>query len=124
MLAPADGRVAFVGRVAGRAVVSVDHVAPDGVGILRTTYEPVVAAVAVGATIRRGEVLGDLGPAASSHCAATGCLHWGARRDETYVDPMSLLGGRVRLWTPREGSVPPRATHGRDVSGQRAPGTG
>lgn len=47
VLAAADGVVVFAGPLAGRGVVSVQH--PDG---LRTTYEPVTAAVAAGAAVR------------------------------------------------------------------------
>lgn len=95
--APAGGVVAFVGVVAGKPVVSIDHADPDGEGLIRTTYEPITSAVAAGAPIRAGEALGTV--AGGSHCAGD-CLHWGARRDGEYVDPLSLLRGRVRLWTP------------------------
>jgi hypothetical protein len=30
-------------------------------------------------------------------CPAAACLHWGLRRGEVYLDPMLLLGFRVRL---------------------------
>ena len=84
--------MAFAGRVAGRGVVSVDH--PDG---LRTTYEPVAARVSRGDRVTRASVLGVLEPA-PSHCGALACLHWGLRRGETYLDPLTLVGAvRVRL---------------------------
>ena len=51
------GVVRYAGRVAGRGVVSVTH--PGG---LRTTYEPVLATVPVGAPVRAGDVLGRLEP--------------------------------------------------------------
>ena len=92
VLAPAAGTVAFVGRVAGRGVVSVDH--PGG---LRTTYEPVAARVSRGELVARGTVLGLLEPG-PSHCPPATCLHWGLRRGTTYLDPLALLGPvRVRL---------------------------
>lgn len=94
VLAPADGTVVFAGQVAGRGVVSIDH---DGG--LRTTYEPVTAAVAAGQRLTAGAVLGRLLP---GHCQQT-CLHWGARRGTEYVDPLGLLrSGKVRLlpWDP------------------------
>ena len=92
VLAPAAGTVAFVGRVAGRGVVSVDH--PGG---LRTTYQPVAARVSRGEPVDRGAVLGLLEPG-PSHCPPVTCLHWGLRRGTTYLDPLALLGGvRVRL---------------------------
>ena len=90
--AAGDGVVVFAGMVAGRPVVSVDHA--DG---LRTTYEPVAPVVAAGQAVRRGDPLGTLS-AGHAGCPAAACLHWGLRRGETYLDPLSLLRPpRVRL---------------------------
>ncbi|SFO58293.1 Peptidase family M23 [Geodermatophilus obscurus] len=90
--AAGDGIVVFAGMVAGRPVVSVDHA-----GGLRTTYEPVAPAVAAGQEVRRGDALGTLA-AGHEGCPAAACLHWGLRRGETYLDPLSLLRPpRVRL---------------------------
>ncbi|MEU3490233.1 M23 family metallopeptidase [Streptomyces massasporeus] len=86
--AVARGRVAFAGRVAGRGVVSVDLTA-TGDPPLRTTYEPVTAAVEKGEEVDPGEVIGMV-EASGSHCTAT-CVHWGLRRGEGYVNPLSLL---------------------------------
>ncbi|MFC8670724.1 murein hydrolase activator EnvC family protein [Streptomyces sp. NPDC057199] len=86
--AVAPGRVSFAGRVAGRGVVSVEL---NGTGDppLRTTYEPVRATAKKGAEVAAGEVIGVLEPT-GSHCPAS-CLHWGLRRANTYLDPLSLL---------------------------------
>ncbi|MFJ6611893.1 murein hydrolase activator EnvC family protein [Streptomyces sp. NPDC091289] len=100
VLAAADGRVSFAGRVAGRGVLVIE-VSGSGSPPLRTTYEPVRARVEKGATVRAGQPVGVLedGP---FHCAE-GCLHWGLRRGEAYLDPLSLLppallrGGPSRL---------------------------
>ncbi|PWW23264.1 peptidase M23-like protein [Geodermatophilus normandii] len=90
--AAGDGVVVFAGMVAGRPVVSVDHA-----GGLRTTYEPVDAVVAAGQAVARGAPLGWL-LAGHEGCPATACLHWGLRRGEVYLDPLSLLRPpRVRL---------------------------
>ncbi|MEV7115217.1 M23 family metallopeptidase [Streptomyces anulatus] len=88
VLAATDGRVSFAGRVAGRGVVAIE-VAGSGSPPLRTTYEPVRALVEEGASTRAGQPVGVLeqGP---FHCAE-GCLHWGLRRGDTYLDPLSLL---------------------------------
>ncbi|MFD4339335.1 murein hydrolase activator EnvC family protein [Streptomyces anulatus] len=88
VLAAADGRVSFAGRVAGRGVVAIE-VAGSGSPPLRTTYEPVRALVEEGASTRAGQPVGVLeeGP---FHCAE-GCLHWGLRRGDAYLDPLSLL---------------------------------
>ena len=92
VVAAGAGTVAFAGMVAGRPVVSVDHA--DG---LRTTYEPVQAGVAAGQPVSRGAPLGVLA-AGHDGCPAEACLHWGLRRGETYLDPLSLLRPpRVRL---------------------------
>ncbi|CCH89785.1 Peptidase M23 [Modestobacter italicus] len=92
VLAAGAGVVAFAGLVAGRPVVSVVH--PGG---LRTTYEPVQPTVAAGQAVARGTPLGLLVPGHAG-CPAEACLHWGLRRGEVYLDPLSLLRPpRVRL---------------------------
>ncbi len=85
VLAAGDGVVVFAGMVAGRPVVSVDHT-----GGLRTTYEPVDPAVGAGQQVARGAVLGTLS-GGHAGCPVAACLHWGLRRGEDYLDPLSLL---------------------------------
>lgn len=86
-----SGTVTFAGRIAGRGVVVVSH------GDTRTTYEPVAASVSRGDAVGRGAVLGRL-ELLGSHCLPRACLHWGLVRDETYLDPLTLVGrGPVRL---------------------------
>jgi len=95
VLAAGDGVVVFAGMVAGRPVVSIDH--PNG---LRTTYEPVDPSVAAGTRVTRGSPIGTL---TSGHrgCPVEACLHWGARRGEAYLDPLTLLRPPpVRLLPP------------------------
>lgn len=85
------GRVTFAGRLAGRGVVVVDH------GATRTTYEPVTASRTIGERVSAGEPIGSL-EVVGSHCFPRSCLHWGWIRDETYLDPLDLVGaGPVRL---------------------------
>lgn len=93
VLAARAGTVRFAGPVAGRGVVVLVH--PDGVS---TEYEPVAAVVAPGQRVRAGQRIGVLRGAHRS-CAPATCLHWGARRGNAYLDPMSLLRplGVVRL---------------------------
>lgn len=87
--AAGPGTVVFAGPLAGRPVVSVAH--PGG---LRTSYEPVAAAVRAGQSVGASSPLGRLA-AGHSGCPAAACLHWGAmwgpaaRAD--YVDPLGLL---------------------------------
>jgi murein DD-endopeptidase MepM/ murein hydrolase activator NlpD len=94
--AAAAATVVFAGVLAGRPVVSLQH--PSG---LRTTYEPVRAAVRAGQRVDATTALGTLMPGHAG-CGAPACLHWGAmwgpasRAD--YVDPLGLLvGAPVRL---------------------------
>ncbi|MFI8002756.1 murein hydrolase activator EnvC family protein [Streptomyces sp. NPDC086010] len=86
--AAAPGRVVFAGPVAGRGVVSVE-VADSGEPPLRFTYEPVRAEVSAGDEVSAGQLVGVVGPE-PSHCAG-GCLHWGLRRGDVYLDPLTLL---------------------------------
>ncbi|KQT91087.1 hypothetical protein ASG49_12145 [Marmoricola sp. Leaf446] len=93
------GRVSFSGTVAGRGVVVVDH------GGVRTTYQPVAARIPVDQQVARGEVVGRLA-LAGSHCLPAACLHWGLRRGEDYLDPLTLVGGGpVRLLPFFDGAV-------------------
>ncbi len=97
----AAGTVVFAGLLAGRPVVSVEH--PGG---LRTSYEPVQAAVRAGQSVAASTALGRLA-AGHSGCPAAACLHWGAmwgpaaRAD--YLDPLGLLAStpvRLKPLTP------------------------
>lgn len=90
VLSPAGGVVVFTGRVVDREVLTVRHA--DG---LRSSLEPVAAVLPVGSVVSPGDVVGHV--ATGGHCS--GCLHWGVRDGERYVDPLSLLGsdGTVRL---------------------------
>jgi hypothetical protein len=85
--AVAPGTVTWAGAVAGRGVVTVSH------GDLRSTYEPVTAAVQVGRQVSAGTLLGRL--ADGGHCA--GCLHLGAVTAGGYRDPWPLLAPQIRL---------------------------
>jgi murein DD-endopeptidase MepM/ murein hydrolase activator NlpD len=93
--------VTFAGAVAGRGVVVIRHA--DGVS---TEYEPVEPLVSRGALVHGGQQIGYV-HGVHGTCAFDTCLHWGARRDGQYLDPMLLLQplGAVRLlpWTDRGG---------------------
>ena len=91
--APAPGVVRVAGRVAGKAVVSIDH--PHrilGRTGWRTTYEGGLAAVAVGDTVGTGDPLGVV----ITHAHTRG-LHWGLKNGKVYADPMLLLRRAVIL---------------------------
>lgn len=85
---PADGVVAFVGAVAGRGVLTIDH----GGGLV-TTLEPVVGELVPGTRVQRGEAVATL--ALGGHAAA-GRLHFGVRLNGDYINPLLLLGGVPR----------------------------
>ncbi|CAB4849568.1 MAG: peptidoglycan DD-metalloendopeptidase family protein [Actinobacteria bacterium] len=84
--AAGSGVITWASQIAGRGVVVVLH--PDG---RRTTYEPLNPAVAVGQVVITGEVIGSIAPG-TGHCGrGPRCLHWGLRRGQEYLNPMSVL---------------------------------
>jgi len=94
VLAVDAGRVTHAAVVAGRGTVTVAHRAG-----LSSTYEPLMSMVANGTVVRAGDRVGTLrardGP---GHCGVRVCLHLGARRGSTYLDPYPLLvRGRLAL---------------------------
>jgi len=95
VLAADRGLILYAGPLADRSLVSIEH--PGG---LRTTYEPVQPTVRVGEEVQRGQVIGTL-QAGHPGCPAKApavCLHWGAHRQRTYLNPLRLLqSGRITL---------------------------
>ncbi|MER7071239.1 peptidoglycan DD-metalloendopeptidase family protein [Terrabacter sp. NPDC000476] len=85
VLAPADGRIGWVGRVAGRDVVVLVHA-----GGRRSSLEPASGAPPVGTVVAQARPVGVV-TSTPGHCAPRTCLHWGVRRGEVYVDPLALL---------------------------------
>lgn len=104
---PVSGTVEFAGPVAGRTVLTV--VRGDG---LRCSLEPLADVVEVGTPVTAGDVVGvvagqpggtgpggagatgggtQTGGGTTAHCGRASCVHWGARRDGDYVDPLGLL---------------------------------
>ncbi len=88
------GVVTHAGDVAGRGTVTVAHA-----GGLSSTYEPLDPVVRAGSVVAGGDLLGTVrardGP---GHCGSRPCLHLGARRGDSYLDPYPLLvGGRLAL---------------------------
>jgi murein DD-endopeptidase MepM/ murein hydrolase activator NlpD len=103
VLAATSGTITYAGALAGRGVVTITT------GPRRTTYEPVVPAVSVGATVRTGTVIGRLS-AAGSHCLPRSCLHWGLLQGKQYLNPLTLLPNRpvrlLPLTSPTAGAAP------------------
>lgn len=79
------GRVRYAAKLAGRGVLVVEH------GPLRSTYEPVAAAVRVGDRVAIGERIGSV-TTGSGHCGSGQCLHLGVRRGDDYLNPLALFG--------------------------------
>lgn len=86
VVAVAAGTVSFAGRIAGKAVVVIRH------GTVRSTYEPVTPAVHVGDRVAAADLIATL-TTTHSHCLPATCLHLGAKRGDTYLDPLDFLGG-------------------------------
>ena len=106
VLAAGAGTVSYAGVVARVPVVAIRHQ-----GGLETTYEPVLAVVARGQRVTRGQPIGRL-VAAGSHCPPRVCLHWGLRQAGRYLDPLGLLGlARVRLLPVDNADAGPAAVH-------------
>jgi len=97
VLAPAAGNIAFVGFVANKPLLAIQH--SDN---LRTAFEPVCSALQVGTSVRAGQVIGTVCPAGyASHCAPLACLHFSLRRQDQYLSPLVYLGGispSVLIW--------------------------
>ncbi|MFE4836555.1 M23 family metallopeptidase [Arthrobacter sp. NPDC056691] len=83
VIAPASGTVSFVGVVVDRPVITIDH----GNG-LRSSFEPVRSTLKKGASVAKGAVVGTL---LAGHCGPSPCVHWGVRRGEEYLNPLSFI---------------------------------
>ena len=98
VLAIGSGEVIFVGEIAGKPVVVIDH---PTIG-LRSTYEPVTAIVEVGQEVRSGDPLGETAET-GGHCAGH-CLHLGLKGPgkSDYRNPLAYLNhGLAVLKAPR-----------------------
>lgn len=88
VFSPAEGTVAFVGSVAHRGVLTIDH----GGGLV-TTLEPISTDLHAGDVISVGELVGEVG---SGGHAAGGELHVGLRLHGEYINPQALFGAVAR----------------------------
>ncbi|MCH6470977.1 M23 family metallopeptidase [Sinomonas terrae] len=84
LFAPHDGVVAFAGWVVDRPVLTLDH--GDG---LRSSFEPAETDLDVGAQVSAGQQIGRIA-VVPLHCEGA-CLHWGVRKDDEYISPLSLV---------------------------------
>ena len=96
VVAPAPGNVTFAGAVAGELFVTVDH----GGGLVSTYSWLSAILVRKGDVVHEGVTLAFSGP---GHAGVTpGHLHFGVKRDGSYIDPLSVLSpfsvvGLIRL---------------------------
>jgi hypothetical protein len=82
--APASGQVVFAGSVATTAAVTIDH----GAGVVSTVSSLQEIAVARGAWVARGDILGTSG---MTHPDGAPGVHLGVRDNGAYVDPSEFL---------------------------------
>lgn len=97
ILAPADGKVWFSGRVAQRPVLSLQHS-----GGYLTEFEPVCSDLAKGEPVFAGQQIAVICQAENnyqSHCSSALCLHFSLRSPEKfkgagqYLSPLVFIGG-------------------------------
>lgn len=89
ILSPSDGTVAFVGVVAGKPVLTIQH-SPS----LRSALEPVCSSLKVGDRVVTGQIIGSVcGRGYHSHCEPLICLHYSLRSYGRYLSPLVLTGG-------------------------------
>lgn len=94
VLAPTAGVVSFSGVVVDRGVLVLTT--SNG---LRLGFEPVDEGPPPGTVVARGDTLGQVAPT-PGHCLPVTCLHWGVRRDDTYLDPLAFVGIRRVVLLP------------------------
>jgi hypothetical protein len=96
------------------------------------TYEPVSPIVHAGDQVARGQLIGHVSDEADSCGARGSCLHWGAHRGATYLDPMRLLDPHppvrlLPLWVdgvvPTADAVPSAPPRVGETSAQTSPAT-
>lgn len=91
LVSPADGRIAFAGKVAGKDVMTIRT--DEG---LLASLEPATTDLRPPMAVRRGQEIGTPS-GVSDHCGS-GCVHLGVREADRYIDPSLLLFGRtIRL---------------------------
>lgn len=102
VLAPADGKVWFSGKVVNRELVTIKTT--DGRALLEV--EPVCSAPPAGTTVLVGQVIGEVCDADQNyrqHCEDLRCLHFSYRMKDGYLSPVWVMGSlqpsRLLPWT-------------------------
>lgn len=93
------GVVVFVGKIAGKPVISIEH---STLG-LKSTYEPVVASVREGEQVVAGDSIGVIS-GVGGHCAGA-CLHLGLKAPGVghYRNPLELFEHDFAVLKPLSG---------------------
>lgn len=95
IFAATQATVRYADELVDRPVISLE----DAQG-RRYTYEPVIPVVSQGDRVERGELIGFL---AEGHGKSGTALHFGVKDGaDGYLNPLELLGGRIRLWPLRQ----------------------
>lgn len=113
---PAAGTVSFSGTVVDRGVITVTT--PEG---RRISFEPVAEPLPRGTRVTAGQRIAVRDPDAM-HEGCGGCLHWGVREGEDYVNPLLFvqdLEPSILLPVPEQ--LRPRADSGRAFLKGREP---
>ena len=90
VLAPTDAVVWFSGQVVDRSVLSLRTPSGD-----LLAFEPVCGKFAVGQSVKRGEVIGQVCEATPNyrqHCEGQLCLHFSLRTSSGYLSPLVRWG--------------------------------
>lgn len=93
------GVVVYVGQIAGKPVISIEHSALG----LKSTYEPVVASVRKGEQVMAGDIIGVISRM-GGHCAGA-CLHLGLKAPGVgeYRNPLDLFERGFAVLKPLSG---------------------
>ena len=90
VVAPADGKVRFSGRVVNRGVLTIEHGST-----LLSSFEPVCSSLQVGTRVERGQVIAKICDETEyeNHCGVRVCLHFSLRKESGYLSPLITIGG-------------------------------
>jgi murein DD-endopeptidase MepM/ murein hydrolase activator NlpD len=89
ILAPQDGVVKLVQKIANTPIVVIDH--QNG---LRSTFQPASSDLKVGDPVKKGDVVGKVDAKddfAQTHCTLEHCIHWGVKKGDDYINPAALV---------------------------------
>ncbi|MCI1984157.1 MAG: M23 family metallopeptidase [Bifidobacteriaceae bacterium] len=89
IVAPAQGVVTFAGMVAGKNEVSIKTGQSPSLDSVVFSFEPATTTLRKGDSVAKGAKIATV-TGHSDHCDGS-CVHWGARKNGSYVDPRTAL---------------------------------